>query len=173
MGLTLQRCKINDVPLFRQNTIIRASHGGPLYSRIRSITLRDYVGRERKGGKKRKVTSGGCIRARKRHRSLNLAATLFPAVRCAEIVPLYAPGQNARNEKYIQTSIANRHLRLLTKSFNRKYQEGVFVFLGKISTRPNLPLTPTSHYGWSPLKIQDFELKVRVTETLHDLFWKN
>jgi len=75
----------------------------------------------------------GGIRARKRHRSLNLAAILFPAVRCAEFVPLYSLGQNSRNEKYIPTSIANWNLHFLTKSFNRGFQqeEGVVFFPGK------------------------------------------
>ena len=47
-----------------------------------------------------------------------------------EIVPLYALGQISRNEKYIQTSIANWNLHLLTKSFNRWFQE-------EIDTRPD------------------------------------
>ena len=38
-------------------------------------------------------------------------------------MPLYAPGQNSRNEKYIQTSIASCNLHLLTKTFNRRVQE--------------------------------------------------
>ena len=41
------------------------------------------------------------------------------------IVPISAPSQNSRNEKYIQTSIANCNLHHLTKNVARRVQEEV------------------------------------------------
>ena len=50
----------------------------------------------------------------------------FRIFKSADSVPLYAPGQISRDEKYIRTSIANRNLHRLTESFNRRLQEESF-----------------------------------------------
>jgi hypothetical protein len=44
-----------------------------------------------------------------------------------DIVPLYAPGQNSRNEKYIRTSIADWNLYLPEDYANRLLQKGIHV----------------------------------------------
>jgi hypothetical protein len=49
----------------------------------------------------------------------------FSVIKSETIVPLYALGQNSKNEKYMQTSIANWNLHRLRKSFNRRLQEAM------------------------------------------------
>jgi hypothetical protein len=48
----------------------------------------------------------------------------FWILKSVEIVPLYAPGQNSRNEKYIQTSTVNGNLLFLKKFINQQFQKG-------------------------------------------------
>ena len=52
-------------------------------------------------------------------------ANTVSKVHIPDNVPLYAPGQNSRNEKYIQTSVTGRSLHHLTEFITRRLQEEV------------------------------------------------